>query len=345
MSASEQRQTADRRGPAVAVEALVGYIEDLRNRRKSAAERVRRPRRRGSGRARTPQAESQKTYSQDELSLRVWYDTHSYSNLLYGRTASPPPREVIMDIADYLECTDQERMKLLYLAGHRTQEPLLRGEQLRVALAEAERVLSYLPMPSIAITRDWFIRGWNGHALRLFDISNQDIEDVPPDHRHILHLIWNKQYAVHSRLTATPEEQLLTASQNIYWFKRSNFVCQDEPWYQRLVEDLCTNDNFRRLWESVEIDLGVQLDPQSNSTRFPRSHLAITRRDGRTLRIKALHMSLGNFGEYPALFCYLPYDEASECEFGRLGLATSGNSASWRSEATMLPLRPEDDDR
>jgi class 3 adenylate cyclase len=58
---------------------------------------------------------SDKTFSQEELRIVAY---PSYKNLLTGRTLRLPDRSVLLQIAEYLECTPAEHQTLLRIAGY-----------------------------------------------------------------------------------------------------------------------------------------------------------------------------------------------------------------------------------
>jgi hypothetical protein len=82
------------------------------------------------------------TYSQFRSSVYT-----SYPSVLRGKTQSPPLRSDVMHIADYLECTVEERNRLLYAAGYPLIPPYLTGALLEDVLKIGTDVARFLISP------------------------------------------------------------------------------------------------------------------------------------------------------------------------------------------------------
>src|SRR5260370_13865244 len=77
-----------------------------------------------------------KRFTQQELTDEA---CPTYKNLLVGRSLRVPSRETILHIAQYLECTAQERNDLLLAARYLPETLELEGSQLRQALQRRSR--------------------------------------------------------------------------------------------------------------------------------------------------------------------------------------------------------------
>lgn len=311
--------------PAPAVTPLAEIIEKIRLQRKTGVK--------GKQRA-------GKQFSQSELQHQAY---RGYLNLLYGRVLNPPPRDEVIQIAEYLECTPAERNAILRAAGYAEEEALIAGDSLEAGLARARQVIAYLPFPAFVATRDWGIHDWNPHLLTLYAITPEEADAVPPERRNVLDLIFDPEFPIRNRLGANdPERRHIwrtTALQNIYWFKRNNRLSEEEPWYQKVVSRLTDLPDFAELWEQVDPVAQVEIDPYpfSNSA-FPGYTTQITRPNSRAIWVTGLEASLGNFN-YPIVIFYLPVNAESQRMLTELDLPTPENG--WGSAKITVPSSSE----
>lgn len=296
-------------------------VEEIRLRRQAE----RRNQLKGSGRLRRRHDEPVsktyrvKTFSQQDLSARTY---PPYMAMLAGRDNRHPPRFIVMNMAEYLNCTLAERNRILVAAGYAPEEPYLQGQLLDDALGYAHRVIHYLPLPSFVVTRDWQVHDWNATLLTLYDVSDAEVRAIPEKQRNVLHLLFDETLPFRSRLSGHRETWLYTAILNIYGFKHQNLLCRYDSWYIELVERLRDQDDFSELWEKVEIDSTLPLDPHNTST-FPLYSTEILTH-GTSVWVMGIHAGLGNF-DYPMVVSYLPYDDKAQAKFTELGLPTPDN--------------------
>jgi class 3 adenylate cyclase len=123
-------------GPPSTQDALVAAVA-------SAVESIRQERRRQYRKHPHPAG---KRFSQEELAEFVY---PSYKNLLLGRTRRPPDRDALLTIADYLECTLEERNHLLHTARYALEMPMLRERRL-ITIA----FIDLSPSPALHEPRD-----------------------------------------------------------------------------------------------------------------------------------------------------------------------------------------------
>jgi hypothetical protein len=272
-------------------------------------------------RARLPVSLTGKDWSRGELC-----DVYgSCKALLEGKLKNPPPRQKVLEIAVYLECSLAEANDLLVAAGYHEERPYLEGEALDAALNFAQSVIDYLPMPAFVTTRKWEIPGWNRHLMNLWDFSDEDIARVPEKHRHALHLIFNPKYPFYERMGGFQETDnwRITALQNIFLFKSSNLLSQYDDWYQELYSELSPLKHFPELWAQVDTDSSLQRDPRGDVV-FPLYRTKILRTDGTTVWVAGLQASVGNL-DFPRIICYVPDSVESQATFTKLGLPTPEN--------------------
>jgi hypothetical protein len=93
---------------------LLGAIEAVRIRRQEDYREKRHP--------------QLKRFTQEELTDEA---CPTYKNWLRGRSQRLPSRSLLMQIADYLECSLRERNDLLLAAHYLPEQPAWEGEKLR----------------------------------------------------------------------------------------------------------------------------------------------------------------------------------------------------------------------
>src|SRR5450755_3270549 len=76
-----------------------------------------------------------KRFTQQELNDEA---CPTYKNWLIGRSNRLPSRSMLMNIADYLECSLSERNDLLLAAQYLPEQPAWEGDALRRALEQAQ---------------------------------------------------------------------------------------------------------------------------------------------------------------------------------------------------------------
>jgi hypothetical protein len=99
-----------------------------------------------------------KRFTQQELNDEA---CPTYKNLLVGRSRRMPDRQTIIHIAEYLECTSDERNDLLLAAGYLPIHHELEGRSLELELEQAQQIMSNLPFPAMIVTHTLDIKGFN----------------------------------------------------------------------------------------------------------------------------------------------------------------------------------------
>ncbi len=99
---------------------------------------------------------------EDDWGPRKWHRKEledmvysSYKRMRQGHITRPPRREVVLEIADYLHCSFEERNRLLIAAHTLPVEQYLTGPALANMVHEIREVACVLPMPALIINRDW----------------------------------------------------------------------------------------------------------------------------------------------------------------------------------------------
>jgi hypothetical protein len=96
----------------------------------------------------------------DEWGPRKWHRTElenmvysSYKRMRQGFISHPPRREVVMEIADYLNCTVSERNRLLIAAHTYPIEAYFAGPELKRLVEIAARVAQEFTLPLMIIKK------------------------------------------------------------------------------------------------------------------------------------------------------------------------------------------------
>lgn len=256
-----------------------------------------------------------KEWTRDELCDVVY---SSYKALLKGAIRRPPRRQVVMELADYLECSLEERNRLLVAARYVPEQPYLQGGQLTDALAVAQTVIDELPLPAHSLTRDWDIHLLNDRLLRLLGIAPEQFATLPPEQRNVLQLVFDPELPLHALLSRNPEVWDRTARREVYGFKQQNQLCQYDDWYVARIEQLMQLPHFARYWQQTTLDASSASTADHNT--FSTYLFELTYPDGTTLHVRSLLIALGDI-DYPKVIAYIPADQPTRQLFARWGLA------------------------
>lgn len=256
-----------------------------------------------------------KEWNRDELCDVVY---SSYKALLKGAIRRPPRRQVVMELADYLECSLAERNRLLVAARYAPEQPYLQGAQLDAALAVAQTVIDELPLPAHSLTRDWDIHLLNDRLLRLLGLTPEQMAALAPEQRNVLELVFDPDLPLHALLSPNPETWDQTARREVYGFKQQNQLCQYDDWYAARIERLLRLPEFASYWQQTTLDAS----PASAADHHTFSTYLFELRypDGTTLHVRSLLIALGDI-DYPKVIAYIPADQPTREVFARWGLA------------------------
>lgn len=247
----------------------------------------------------------------------------SYGALRRGKLKRPPTLTTLMQIADYLECTLEERNQLLTAARYAPIVPYLVGEALQRILDIAIKDAQYIPLPSYVVNRDWNILFMNKDARTFFGLDHHFIMNIPGNQMNILHLLFDPDLPIYGRMRHNIEIWDYIVRRNIYGFKFENILCQYDPWYQEHIESLMKLPEFSKYWYEVTLDSKFD----KGIDRFIPFPIYITEMVapiGKIVRFRSLLTSLGNY-DYPQIVSYIPADEESRSIFTELGIPTPDN--------------------
>lgn len=293
---------------------FVAVVEDLLQRRQNEAGHL-----------------APRSWLHDEWGPRTWTRTefeytvyHSYKPMRQGRVTRPPRREVVMQIADYLNCSLEERNRLLLAARATPIAPYLTGEKLDEALEAARRVVQTLPLPAIIINRDWHIHHINAHVLTLNGAQPEALKKIPPHKFNIIQLLFDPALPLQPHLIENRPSWTRMVRQTIYGFKMANLICQYEPWYQALLSQLMQLPEFEHHWQTVRVDAEFGSDISTHSqpiSAIVEVSVLHTQRSSKKARLRPLLISVGYFQfDFPQIVAFLPVDEESRLVLRDIGI-------------------------
>ena len=264
----------------------------------------------------------------DDWGPRKWHRTEledmvysSYKRMRQGHITRPPRREVVMEIADYFQCTLLERNRLLLAAHTFPVELYLQGPELERMLRVVIEIARALPMPAMIINRDWRIHYFNEALLRLYDVSPQQIAELPASSLNFLQLLFDPELPLYANLMIHRASWEQMALQTIYGFKMANLLSMYEPWYQQVVSQLMRLPAFSWYWQQVHLEKHVEAATTSPagvtlSTAVPRLGDS-----SRSLSLRPLVISTGYFHyTFPQMIGLLPVSAEDQAIFEKVGL-------------------------
>ncbi|GCE31907.1 hypothetical protein KDA_73910 [Dictyobacter alpinus] len=259
-----------------------------------------------------------KRFSQQELADEA---CPTYRNLLEGRSRRVPNQTMIMQIAQYLECSAQERNNLLLAARYLPENLELEGIALKQALEQAQQVMGMLPYPAIIVTHTLSVHAANNAFQRVFEIP--PLEALQKQQRHLFYFLFHRDFPMRARSTFNDQARdvwHVQASLGIDLFKHSNILYQFEPWYQQLIEQFSTLSDFRAYWgqESQEQE-GKPLPQKNTPSKIVLSRNAETS-ELLPIQLRQIYISVCSH-KYPCIAAFLPLDEAARVVFASLGSA------------------------
>jgi hypothetical protein len=246
-----------------------------------------------------------KRFTQQELNDEV---CPTYKNWLIGRSHRLPARSMLMEIADYLECSLSERNDLLLAAQYVPEQPEWEGADLQRALEYARQIMATLPYPASVVTHTFQVHAANEPFLRLFELP--PLDTIPPHQRSTVHFFSHPD--VYSRSTMHPlaraqwQQHMLSG---IQLFKQQNMLSQYDDWYKQSVQQWCEIPAFQECWEKARTAIKQKVAP----TKLVLARMATT---GELLPIRLHYMQIAISGKTsPAVAAFLPDDEAARAVF------------------------------
>lgn len=250
---------------------------------------------------------SLKRFTQQELNDEAF---PSYKNLLVGRTRRIPARQTIINIAEYLECTSDERNDLLLAAGYLPIRTELEGRSLERALEWAQQTMMGIPFPAMIVTHTQDIQGLNEPFRHLFDIPLDRSYDGLMN-RVDLH--FNSDFPIRPRSTfdnASMEQWEEHAINGIHAFKREHMLSRYDAWYQKLLDKV----------QKYNVDEVLNVPDAGPKVDHTQTILARIESTGELVPIRYRQVSISAGSVlYPQIVVFLPVDAAARTVFENLG--------------------------
>lgn len=271
------------------------------------------------------------SWDYDEWGPRAWTRTEmedvvysSYKQMRRGRITRPPRREIVMQIADYLNCTLEERNHLLISAEIAPIDLYLTGDALETCLQPTIAVAAAMELPAMVINRDWQIHFLNEQILTMYDVTAEQLQAIPTDQQNALRLLFDPHLPLYPNLIGNTTSWTRMVRQTIYGFKNANRLSQFERWYQNLIQQWMQLPTFEYHWTTVRTDMRFEHDPSSMNlpsavtvdTAVPR-----VRVHARRVWIRPLVISPGYFQfDFPKIVAFMPADEDARITLAEVGV-------------------------
>lgn len=254
-----------------------------------------------------------RNYTSTQIRQKIY---GTFADLKGEKIRKLPSRDMIMQIADYLDCTIEQRNKLLSICEY-VQVPIREtGERLEVALSVAEEVLKESAYPGYVINRDWDIHIINAGLLQFIGMSPEMFKAIDLKRRNVLQIIFDPDLGVRHGLEVSEADWLYIARRNIYGFKYVNQFSQREPWFQERVERWHTLPDFEQLWRETNLDTPISYDDDGTPFAFYKTTMQTPKG---IIRFRSVLSSLGNY-DYPQVVTYQPVDTQSKLVYLELGI-------------------------
>jgi hypothetical protein len=255
-----------------------------------------------------------KRFTQQELNDEI---CPAYKNWLIGRSQRLPNRSMLMTIADYLECSFNERNDLLLAAQYLPEQPEWEGDALRQALEQAQQIIETLPYPAIVITHTLQVQAANEFFLRLLELP--PLDTLLPHQRTMVHFLLNPASRTRSMLNAEAhamwQKHVIYALQH---FKQQNAPYQYDSWYQQFVKQCCDEiADFQVYWDRAQEETRQEVAP----TKMVFARMGTTS-ELLPIRVRHMHISVSS-KTYPAVAALLPVDEAARAVYASFGSMAS----------------------
>lgn len=265
---------------------------------------------------------------------RVWNRTEmedmvysSYKQMRRGRITRTPRRNVVMEIADYLNCTVEERNRLLQSADYAPIDIYLTGERLEELLKPAIQIAATTDAPAMVINRDWQIHYLNKAMMVLYNITPEQLQAFPEKQLNGIRVLFDPQMPLYRSLIDNDTSWRRMARQTVYGFKLANRLCQFEDWYQQLVAEWMTLPEFEDIWNTVRTDTLFEQDQSAINqpaavlldTAIPGANVA-----GARSWLRPVLISVGYFQyDFPQILSLLPADEEARLTLLEIGAISS----------------------
>ncbi len=183
-------------------------------------------------------------FSQQELNDLA---CSTYKNYLDGRSRRIPDYEDLNRIADYLECSVEERNHLLAIARYTPLPAMNSAESTESDFDKAKKLMRDLQFPSLLVTRDYAVHTVCPNMRALVGVPHLD--EIPPDKRTLPEFLFQPELTPYFH--AESRRQLHTLC--VYHLKYKNELYRRTEWYQALVTRMQKQQEFAQMWRTLNV--------------------------------------------------------------------------------------------
>lgn len=190
-----------------------------------------------------------KRLSQLEISLRIgWKDTTRLSKIEQGRVGKPT-RETIEKITNALELTDQERGEFLLVGGYVPLEA-----EVKVVLDQVKPKIDNWTYPAYLMDFSFRLLYTNLLNLKVLGLDTKWQKIIEKDKPNALLFPFLPNDVFSTKVSKGEDAESLKSFQiaQIATFKTEAYKYQNEPWYQKVVQELMSNNDFKKLWPQID---------------------------------------------------------------------------------------------
>ncbi len=288
--------------PEVVLKELVNLIEEFRIRRQADAAEQLHP--------------ELKTFSQRELTDVA---CPSYKNYLLGRTLRLPERDMVIHIAEYLECTPAECDELLICAGYLPESFVLNDAQYQAAIRHAMLLMKLLPLPATVIGRYGEAIAANQAVFNKCNTST--MEELSQSQRNIISWFFDPALSAHHSYAASPDDWRKSGRGAAELLYLTNSMRLRDPAFRRFLRKSRELPDFGTFWDDVVCN------PPSLHSKATELNV-ITRFLDRPIREMGLVLPITESLEV-VIVAGVPMDEAGRYVYDLLGCQI--DSARWET--------------
>lgn len=241
-----------------------------------------------------------------DINYALLWDDKDFTRLLRNEGRKPTRRE-ILEMADLLECDQDEANVLLRAVDYEPTQRPLKGAALAEALRPLSALLPTIQYPAFIMSREYNLLGANDQCLQVWGLSPEQFRDLQS--KGEAHMLWQifdaENGLVYPRVNTSREKNDNAEYQRflkgmIRSFKVANVLAEQERWFAAVYQKLERLPAFAKLW--AEVSVRDQPDPLQNGERIVRFVIGGQKHDVRVYRLTVA----GTDNEFPQIVIYLP---------------------------------------
>ena len=244
-----------------------------------------------------------RTFSPTQLRDTVY---SSYPAMLRGFIKTPPPRDTVLRLADYLQCDAMERDHLLLAAGYATKPLYFVGEELDARLAIVRQWAHSVSAPTVVVTRDWDIHDVNEAVFAFMGVTRDSLAALAPDRRNLMDLLIDPASPLNRMIQLGPTGMAAVLKLAVWTFRHDNAQCENEEWLLlRLKRWRALGLPPRAVFSAAWDDVARTSEALDLPARFA---IPVVTSDGQRLTVRPFSTIMPNYA-YPRAISFLPVAE------------------------------------